>query len=100
MSTSECGVQGDSVHLTLSTPKPVLMKLSNAEAPQGQLVMPAGEREGSSSHPEHSPSCSLPSSPSTAGSQPKKGSVADPGFMGVAPGRLVMTWAPAGQQRS
>lgn len=39
--------------------------------------------------PTAGPSNSLPSSSTTAGSTPKKGKVADPGFSGVAPGRGV-----------
>ena len=45
-------------------------------------------------HPSHSPSISSPFSLSTAGSTPKKGSVAEPGRSVVAPGSGVIMCAP------
>ena len=45
-------------------------------------------------NPSASPCSSSPFSFSTAGSTPKKGRVADPGFRGVAPGRGVIRWEP------
>ena len=47
-----------------------------------------------SAYPSASPSSSSPFSLRTAGSTPKKGKVAEPGFRGVAPGRGVIRWDP------
>ena len=58
------------------------------------LICP-GQDDLMANKPETSfPSISCPSSESRTGSIPKNGNVAEPGFVGVAPGRGVMRIPP------